>query len=78
MKVKQLLKPCLGYIIAGDLDKSEFYVRLKLKACDEVGIHHRGFKLAAIISESYLNEKIRELQNDHTVNGILVQLPLPE
>lgn len=54
-------KPCLGYIIVGDLPQSELYVKLKLKACDEVGIDHKGFNLPSSISEESLIKKVKEL-----------------
>jgi 5,10-methylene-tetrahydrofolate dehydrogenase/methenyl tetrahydrofolate cyclohydrolase len=38
-------RPMLGYLIVGDLAQSELYVKLKLKACDEVGIKYRGYHL---------------------------------
>ena len=47
-------KPYLGYIIVGDLPQSELYVKLKLKACDDVGIGYEGFKLPAQTTESQL------------------------
>lgn len=52
-------KPYLGYIIVGDLAQSELYVKLKLKACDEVGIGHCGFKLPATITESDLLQTVK-------------------
>ena len=70
--LKSTLRPCLGYIIVGELPQSELYVRLKLKACEEVGIEHHGFKLPATTSELALAEKVKELQNDSNINGILV------
>jgi len=45
---------------------------LKIKACDEVGIGNRGFKLPAETKESELMEKVRELQEDSRVSGVLV------
>ena len=51
---------------------------MKLKACDEVGIGHRGFMLPSNTSEEELMTKVRELQDDPSVSGILVQLPLPD
>ena len=69
--------PVLGHIIVGDLAQSELYVKLKLKACDEVGIGNRGFRLPADTSEEELMAKVRELQDDPKVSGVLVQLPLP-
>ena len=54
-------KPCLGYIIVGDLPQSDLYVKLKLKACDEVGIGHHGFRLPAATTEEILVGKVKEL-----------------
>lgn len=56
----------------GDLPESELYVKLKLKACDEVGIGHYGFKLPADTTESILVQKVKELQNDSKISGVLV------
>lgn len=53
-------------------------MRLKLKACDEVGIGHRGFNLPATVTETKLLECIDDLKNDSSISGILVQLPLPK
>jgi methylenetetrahydrofolate dehydrogenase (NADP+) / methenyltetrahydrofolate cyclohydrolase len=66
------LKPYLGYIIVGDLQQSELYVKLKLKACDEVGIGHIGFKLPATTSEQELMNTVKQLQDDPKINGVLV------
>jgi methylenetetrahydrofolate dehydrogenase (NADP+)/methenyltetrahydrofolate cyclohydrolase len=49
-----LRRPWLGHIIVGDLPASEMYVRLKLKACDEIGIGHYGFKLSSEANENDL------------------------
>ena len=76
-QVESKTRPVLGHIIVGDLPQSELYVKLKLKACDEVGIGHTGHKLPATASEQDLMEKVRELQGDPKVSGVLVQLPLP-
>ncbi len=70
-------KPYLGYIIVGDLPQSELYVKLKLKACDEVGIGHVGFRLPESISEPELIDAVKKLEADPKISGILVQLPLP-
>ena len=53
--------PVLGHIIVGDLAQSELYVKLKLKACDDVGIGNRGFKLPSDTSEEELLAKVRQL-----------------
>jgi len=59
------------------LPQSELYVKLKIKACDEIGAANIGFKLPADISEEELSAKVAELRENPKVNGILVQLPLP-
>lgn len=64
-------------MIVGDLAQSELYVKLKLKTCDEIGIQHRGFKLPHDVSKSELQRCVNDLKNDPSVNGVLVQLPLP-
>ena len=48
----------LGHLIVGDLAQSELYVKLKLKACDEIGIGHKGFKLEADATEEELIQKV--------------------
>jgi methylenetetrahydrofolate dehydrogenase (NADP+) / methenyltetrahydrofolate cyclohydrolase len=74
---EQGLKPCLAVILAGDDPASHLYVGLKQKAAAEVGIEVRRYDYPADADERELTEKIRELGADSSVNGILVQLPLP-
>lgn len=73
----QGINPCLATVLVGDNPASATYVKNKHKACEEVGIITRDFKFASEISQLELNKKIDELNNDKTVHGILVQLPLP-
>lgn len=73
----QGINPCLATILVGDNPASATYVKNKHKACEEVGITTKDFKFASEISQLELNKKIDELNNDKTVHGILVQLPLP-
>jgi methylenetetrahydrofolate dehydrogenase (NADP+)/methenyltetrahydrofolate cyclohydrolase len=70
--------PNLATVLVGEDPASEIYVRNKHRACEEVGMRsvHRG--LAATTSESELLEVVAALGLDHEVDGILVQLPLPE
>lgn len=70
--------PGLAVILVGDDPASQVYVRNKEKACAEVGIVSRGFRLPADISQADLENKIRELNDDQEIDGILLQLPLPE
>ncbi|MFC2948212.1 bifunctional methylenetetrahydrofolate dehydrogenase/methenyltetrahydrofolate cyclohydrolase FolD [Virgibacillus sediminis] len=72
------LTPHLTVIIVGDNPASKSYVRGKQKASDEVGISSDVIELPASTSEEELLQIITELNNDSTVHGILVQLPLPE
>lgn len=73
----QGINPCLATVLVGDNPASATYVKNKHKACEEVGIITKDFKFASEISQLELNKKIDELNNDKTVHGILVQLPLP-
>ncbi|MCE9651883.1 MAG: bifunctional 5,10-methylenetetrahydrofolate dehydrogenase/5,10-methenyltetrahydrofolate cyclohydrolase [Nitrosarchaeum sp.] len=74
---KQGIIPCLATILVGDNQASATYVKNKHIACEEVGILTKDFKLASDITQSELNKIILELNNDKTIHGILVQLPLP-
>src|SRR5262245_33562851 len=68
----------LAVILLGQNPASEVYVRHKLKACTKVGIISRSFLLPMNTSEAELLKLIEELNLDPTLDGILVQLPLPE
>ena len=72
------LKPGLAVVLVGADPASEVYVRNKDKAAQEVGINARTIKLPAETSEAELLKKVDELNNDKSVHGILVQLPLPK
>jgi len=74
----QGINPCLATILVGDNPASATYVKNKHKACDEVGIITKDHKLDANISQIQLDEIIQNLNNDNSVHGILVQLPLPK
>ena len=69
--------PGLAVILVGDNPASAVYVRNKHRACLEVGIRSYQIELPADTTEEELLEKIKELNCDNAVNGILVQLPLP-
>jgi methylenetetrahydrofolate dehydrogenase (NADP+)/methenyltetrahydrofolate cyclohydrolase len=69
--------PSLAVILVGADPASEVYVRNKEKAAHSVGMNSIQIKLNAESSEADLIKKIRELNEDKTVHGILVQLPLP-
>ena len=73
----QGINPCLATILVGDDQASATYVRNKHTACKEIGIIAKDHKLDADISQMRLDETIQNLNNDRTVHGILIQLPLP-
>jgi len=77
LKTKGVL-PGLAVIIVGDNPASKLYVNNKIKACHEVGLHSEVHDLPEDISEEMLLNLIEELNQKVKINGILVQLPLPE
>ena len=70
--------PGLAVVIVGDDPASQVYVRNKHRACEEVGIRSDVHALPADTSEAELLALLTKLNADPTVNGILVQLPLPK
>jgi methylenetetrahydrofolate dehydrogenase (NADP+)/methenyltetrahydrofolate cyclohydrolase len=70
--------PALATVLVGDDPASHVYVGGKRKACEEVGIRSVHHELAAETSENELLELVGELGLDREVDGILVQLPVPE
>jgi methylenetetrahydrofolate dehydrogenase (NADP+)/methenyltetrahydrofolate cyclohydrolase len=70
--------PGLAVIRVGDNPASQVYVRNKRNACAEVGINSQAFELPANTSEDDLLALLDKLNNDNEINGILVQLPLPD
>lgn len=74
----QKINPCLATILIGDNPASATYVKNKHKACEEIGISTKDHKLDANIAQTQIDEIIENLNNDNSVHGILVQLPLPK
>ena len=70
-------QPGLSVILVGDNPASRVYVRNKLKACADAGIHAELVEFPATIAESAVLASIRALNADPSIHGILVQLPLP-
>jgi len=68
--------PGLTIVQVGNREDSNVYIRAKIKAATDIGIRASQLKLPASISEQELLEKIRDLNNDPTVHGIIVQMPL--
>jgi methylenetetrahydrofolate dehydrogenase (NADP+)/methenyltetrahydrofolate cyclohydrolase len=70
--------PHLAAILVGNNGASETYVGSKVKNCEETGFISSLIRLEENVSEDILLETIQKLNNDNTVDGILVQLPLPK
>jgi len=75
---RENLNPGLGIILVGDRVDSATYVRMKKRACDEVGIRNIDIMLPETVTQDELISKVDELNNDVLVDGILIQLPLPK
>ena len=70
-------RPGLAVILVGDDPASAVYVRNKVRACAEHGLHSVLEKFDADLSQQHLLERIAALNADPTIHGILVQMPLP-
>lgn len=70
--------PILAVITIGDDEASKVYVENKRKACELVGMSMMHFDYADVVKENVVIRKIKELNKDKTVNGIILQLPLPK
>jgi len=72
------ITPGLAVILVGENPASQVYVRNKVKACQESGLHSLLEKYSEDMSEKALLERIESLNQDSSIHGILVQLPLPQ
>lgn len=70
--------PHLAAVLVGNNGASITYVNAKIKACEEVGMHSSLIKLSDTVSEKELLRKIKELNSNDTIDGFIVQLPLPK
>jgi methylenetetrahydrofolate dehydrogenase (NADP+)/methenyltetrahydrofolate cyclohydrolase len=70
-------KPALAVLLIGNDQASEVYVKNKIKACGDIGIESHLQKYAANTDKSQILECLSKLNEDDTIDGILVQLPLP-
>ena len=82
-EIKQLWKehkvqPCLAAVSVGNDPASEVYVRNKIRACEEVGIRSEHHALPASTTQADLHDLIASLNSRDDVDGILVQMPLPD
>ena len=78
LKVKHNVVPGLTVILVGEDAPSKIYVKNKEKSAIEVGINSEVIRYPANLEEKVLLDKIKELNNNNKVSGILVQLPLPK
>ena len=69
--------PHLVAVLVGDDPASQTYVNAKVKACEEIGFQSTVIRYSADVQEKELISKIHELNNDDKVDGLIVQLPLP-
>jgi len=72
------LTPGLAVVLVGDNQASQVYVRNKVKACEDAGLHSVLEKYDASMTEAELLARVEALNNDPAIHGILVQLPLPK
>jgi methylenetetrahydrofolate dehydrogenase (NADP+)/methenyltetrahydrofolate cyclohydrolase len=72
------LQPGLAVILVGDNPASQVYVRNKVKACEDAGFKSVLERYEATLSETDLLARVEALNNDPSIHGILVQLPLPK
>jgi methylenetetrahydrofolate dehydrogenase (NADP+)/methenyltetrahydrofolate cyclohydrolase len=70
--------PTLATVLVGDDPGSQIYIRSKIKRAAEAGIGSRHIGLPASVSQSEVEEVVRALAADASIDGILVQLPLPD
>ena len=78
LKAKGLRVPKLAVVIVGHNPASETYVANKLKACAEVGIEAERIALEQTVTEQELLAQVKRLNDDPSIDGFIVQLPLPE
>ncbi len=71
------ITPGLAVVLVGDNPASQVYVRNKVKACEDSGLHSVLEKYEASMTEAQLLARVDALNNDPAIHGILVQLPLP-
>src|SRR5262245_24391902 len=70
--------PGLTVILVGDDAASSAYVNMKARTCEKLGIRSQKITLPSATTTEQLLERLRDLNNDDSVDGILIQLPLPK
>src|SRR4029450_11848813 len=77
-EVRELGEIGLATVLVGDDPASDIYIRLKHTAAAEVGISARDIRLTSQTTEEELLEQVEQLNADDAIDGLLVQLPLPD
>ena len=77
MRARGSKLPHLAAILVGDDPASETYINAKIKACNEIGFDSSVFRYPQDVSESILLDKINEINKSEDIDGLIVQLPLP-
>lgn len=71
------ITPCLAVVLVGEDPASQVYVRGKINDCAQCGIESRSIRLPEDVTQAELLVQVKQLAEDASVHGILVQLPLP-
>lgn len=71
------ITPCLAVVLVGEDPASQVYVRGKINDCAQCGIESRSIRLPEDVTQAELLAQVKQLAEDASVHGILVQLPLP-
>jgi methylenetetrahydrofolate dehydrogenase (NADP+) / methenyltetrahydrofolate cyclohydrolase len=77
-EVRELGEIGLATVLVGDDPASDIYIRLKHKAAAEVGLNAKDIRLASQTTEAELLEQVAQINGDDAIDGVLVQLPLPD
>lgn len=72
------ITPGLAVVLVGEDPASQVYVRNKIRACQEIGVHSAPYYLPEATTEAELLDLVRQLNADPQIHGVLVQVPLPE
>ncbi len=78
LKAEHQITPGLAVVLVGENPASQVYIRMKNKACHDIGIYSEQHTLAVDTPEAELLQLVNDLNQNSKINGILVQLPLPD
>lgn len=78
LKAERNLTPGLAVVIIGEDPASQIYVRNKMKAADDIGINSVTIRLSETVSQSEAENEVKKLADNPDIDGIIVQLPLPD